>query len=43
MLLQNLTGVIYESLDQNQLIGVIFSDIAKAFDTVNHAILKQKV
>ena len=32
-----------EKIDQNQLVGVLFLDFQKAFDSVNHEIIKKKL
>ena len=37
------TDTWYKALDQRQLIAVVFLDISKAFDTVNHPLLLKKL
>ena len=39
----NLTGLIKNSLDDKELCCCIFIDLQKAFDTVNHKILLDKL
>ena len=34
---------LYENMDNGQLSGVVFLDIRKAFDSINHTILLQKM
>ena len=37
------TGDWYSGLDLGKLVGLVFIDLKKAFDTVNHDILRQKL
>lgn len=39
----NLTNFITENLDRGKYVGIIFLDIRKAFDSVNHEILMKKL
>ena len=38
-LLLHLTDSWYKSLDSGDMVGVVYLDIAKAFDTINHSLL----
>ena len=38
-----LTDSWYKSLDKGDMVGVVYLDIAKAFDTINHSLLFSKV
>lgn len=41
--LNDLTSLLYKNIDKNNPIAVTFLDLAKAFDTVNHKILLNKL
>ena len=36
------TPIIYQSIFQNEVVGVLYIDFCKAFDMVNHNLLLQK-
>lgn len=39
----DLTEDIYDSLDKREIVGALFIDLKKAFDTIDHALLLEKI